>query len=773
MLSMHGVAGPGRIWHEAQMDERVARQAESAGGDALWRALQPLRSTATWLMFGAHPDDEWNGFLAWLVLGQGMRAVFACATRGDGGQNAIGPQRGADLAVLRSREMECAAREIGFGLRWLTPGGDDPICDFGFSRSASDTLARWGERRLIERMARAIREIRPNAVSPTFLDVPGQHGHHRAVTRSLAPALALAANPEWSCGLPPWQVEHAYLPAFSGGGGTYDDEVPPPPATVTVDLGVPCAVLGASWAQVGEWSRRYHASQGMGRWIEDGPRPLALHKWHGPPDRDVPLDDTPRDVAALAQHASAQRAARLIEDAAGGISAAIAGWPVRSEVTTALHRTVRALDRASEVLGEGEPARLLKRKRREAARAAAIARGMVPVLSITPNPLRPGMEAQVTAAGAAGAAVALRLPEGWRDIAGRILVPAGAATLGSMREGWDPTGGNDIVSATMSWEDAEIEVDPSTPVMIMPDKDVMVAPDQVVRRLGDPRPAVLRIDGTTPPPSWQAEPDGNARWRVRVPPGRTELGPIGAQLVPVNWPHVGTVGRVVSAAAVLLGADIVVDRAARVGVVAGETDRILAWLEQLGIDAVPLSDEALATGAFAGLTTVLVGMFAFRQRPALASARASLHAWVHDGGKLVTLYHRPADGWDPDVTPPRRIVIGAPSYRWRVTDPTAPVHVLCPESQALRAPNAISPGDWEGWVRERGLYFASDWDGAYRPLLEMADRGMAPLRGALLEAKIGRGWHLHVALALHHQLEALVPGAFRLLANLTARVTPL
>ncbi len=751
------------------MDERVRRQAENAGGDALWRALQPLRSTGTWLMFGAHPDDEWNAFLAWLVLERGMRAVFACATRGDGGQNAIGPQRGADLAVLRSREMECAAREIGFGVRWLTPGGDDPIFDFGFSRSGADTLARWGERRLVERMARAIREIRPEAVSPTFLDVPGQHGHHRAVTQSLAPALALAADPEWPSRLPPWRVEHEYLPAFSGGGGTYDDEIPPPPATVSVDLGACCEVLGASWVQIGEWSRRFHASQGMGRWIEDGPRPLALHKWRGPADRVLLLDDVSRDVGALARHPSARRAAGWIEDAADAIGVAAAAWPKRSAVAAELHRAVRALDRASEALGDGEVVRLLGRKRREAARAAAIARRVAPVLSIAPDPLRPGMEVRVTAAGAEGAVVALHVPEGWHDAAGRIRVPADVAPLGSLRDGWDPIGGNDIVSATLSWEEAEIEVDPAAPAVIAPHEEVTVAPDRVVRRLDDPRPVVLQVCAATPPAAWQAERKGDGSWRVPVPPGRTELRPIGARLVLNDWPHAGRVARVVPAGAMLLGADLAVDRGARVGLVAGETDRTLHWLEQLGIDAVALSDAALAAGALGGLTTVLVGMFAFRQRPALAAARAALHAWVHAGGKLVTLYHRPVDDWDPDTTPPRRIAIGTPSYRWRVTDPAARVRVLASEAQVLRMQNAIGPGDWEGWVRERGLYFASDWDPAYRPLLEMADPGMPPLWGGLLEGRIGRGWHVHVALALHHQFEALVPGAFRLLANLMAR----
>ena len=726
----------------------------------MWRALQPLRSTATWLMFGAHPDDEWNAFLAWLVLGRGMRAVFACATRGDGGQNAIGPQRGADLAVLRSREMECAAREIGFGVHWLTPGGDDPVRDFGFSRSGADTLARWGERRLIERMARAIRQIRPDAVSPTFLDVPGQHGHHRAVTQSLEPAMALAAHPGWLCGLPPWRVEHAYLPAFSGGGGTYDDELPPPPATVSVDLGERCEVLGATWAQIGEWSRRFHASQGMGRWIPDGDRPLLLHKWYGPADHALPLDGASHDLASLAPAAAMQAA----------IGAAIAAWPARAETAAALRTVIRALDSALALSPEGGSAHLLRRKRREAARAYAIGRDTSPVLCVSPDPLRPGMEGRLDLSGAAGAAVTVRVPEGWcTQGETRVQVPADAIPLGSLRDAWDPAGGNDILSVTLSWEEAEIELDPATPVVIAPSQSVMIEPDGLIHRLSDPRPAIIQIDGAVPPTSWRAEPHGPNAWRVDIPPGRTERPPLGARLASTDWAHVGRIARVIPATATLLGADIAIDPRARVGMVSGETDRTLDWLRQLGIDAAALGDDTLATGSFEGLTTILVGMFAFAQRPALAAARLALHAWVHAGGKLVTLYHRPTDAWDPDQTPPRRIAIGAPSYRWRVTDPAAPVRILVSDSRLMDTPNRIGPGDWDGWVRERGLYFASEWDSAYRPLLEIADPDMPALRGALLEAKIGRGTHIHVSLALHHQFESLVPGAFRLFSNMVSR----
>jgi hypothetical protein len=209
----------------------------------------------------------------------------------------------------------------------------------------------------------------------------------------------------------------------------------------------------------------------------------------------------------------------------------------------------------------------------------------------------------------------------------------------------------------------------------------------------------------------------------------------------------------------------------RVGYIGGGADHVDHWLARMGAQVEAVTDADLASDAgLARFDTIVIGIFALRFRDGLAGAMARLHAWCKAGGTLVTLYHRPWDNWDPETTAPARLQIGQPSLRWRVTDETAEVtHLVTHE--ILSTPNAITPADWEGWNKERGLYFASDWDAAYTPLLEMADPGEAPHRGALLTADIGAGRHIHCALILHHQMENLVPGAFRLMANLLARRT--
>jgi hypothetical protein len=105
----------------------------------------------------------------------------------------------------------------------------------------------------------------------------------------------------------------------------------------------------------------------------------------------------------------------------------------------------------------------------------------------------------------------------------------------------------------------------------------------------------------------------------------------------------------------------------------------------------------------------------------------------------------------------------------RITDETAAVTLRAPGDPALRAPNAIGAPDFEGWVQERGIYFAAKWDERYTPLFAFADPGEEPLEGSTIVARYGKGRFVYTGLAFFRQLPAGVPGAYRLLANLVAK----
>src|SRR5690606_19587344 len=255
--------------------------------------------------------------------------------------------------------------------------------------------------------------------------------------------------------------------------------------------------------------------------------------------------------------------------------------------------------------------------------------------------------------------------------------------------------------------------------------------------LGDDTP--LGLDA---PAGWKITQSG--RTLLLIPPtqdrpGLAEITPMiaGSPALTAShtaYPHIGTVTLYRPASLRLLTLDVALPQDTRIAYI-GSGDSVGRWLARLGFDVIQMDDIA-PDEDFGAYTTVLIGVVAFGNRPDLVAATARLHDFVGRGGHLVTLYQRPDQGWNAATTPPRYLKIGTPSLRWRVTDPQAKVTVLEPEHPLLAGPNRIGPDDFEGWDKDRGLYFAAEWDAAYQPLLAMNDAAEAPLTGSLVSGVI-------------------------------------
>jgi hypothetical protein len=189
-----------------------------------------------------------------------------------------------------------------------------------------------------------------------------------------------------------------------------------------------------------------------------------------------------------------------------------------------------------------------------------------------------------------------------------------------------------------------------------------------------------------------------------------------------------------------------------------------------------LSEIGLAGGQFeslpplAGFTTVIAGSDAFMDDRAHSAA---LIEWIASGGHFVVCAQRRTRDGSLGIRLPINLEIGRPRNAYRVSRPDAGVRILKPGHALLAAPNRIDASDWQEWVQERAVGLASSWDPTFTALVSTADPGQAPSSGALLSAIYGQGRITYVALALERQLDALVPGAFRLAANLAqpARTT--
>ncbi|MDE2655498.1 MAG: PIG-L family deacetylase [Gemmatimonadota bacterium] len=209
---------------------------------------------------------------------------------------------------------------------------------------------------------------------------------------------------------------------------------------------------------------------------------------------------------------------------------------------------------------------------------------------------------------------------------------------------------------------------------------------------------------------------------------------------------------------------VAADTGRRVGYIMGSGDAGPLALRQIGMAVEELGEDRVRAGDFSDFDVLVLGVRAFETRPDLAAANEAVLDFARAGGTVIVQYNRyefSAGGFAP-----YQVAINRPHDR--VTDENAAVTILAPESPVFAGPNSVGPADFEGWVQERGLYFLSEWDERYTPVMEMADPGEDAKRGALLVAPVGDGLYVYTGLAFFRQFPAGVPGAYRLFANLVS-----
>lgn len=233
----------------------------------------------------------------------------------------------------------------------------------------------------------------------------------------------------------------------------------------------------------------------------------------------------------------------------------------------------------------------------------------------------------------------------------------------------------------------------------------------------------------------------------------------------VDYPHIRATPQPKPAEVAISAADVKLPKLTRVGYVRGASDRVPEFLRQAGVPLELLDAHDLLEGDLGRYDAVVVGSRAYEIDPVLVRANHRLLDYAKKGGLVIVQYQQYP--FIEGKLAPFPLEIARPHDR--VTDETAAVTLLDPKSPVFHTPNEIRPDDWNGWVQERGLYFAHTWDAAYVPLLAMTDPGGEPeQKGSLLVAPLGQGHYVYTGLAFFRQLPAGVPGAYRLFANLLA-----
>lgn len=794
----------------------------------LAHALDRLAGTARVLYVAAHPDDENTRLLAWLANGRHVTAAYLSLTRGGGGQNLIGTEQGELLDVLRTEELLAARARDGAVQRFTR------MRDFGFSKSAAETLAIWDHDEALRDVVWVIRTFQPDVIITRFDERPPNHGHHTASAILAREAFTAAADAarfpdQLAHGVTPWQATRLLLNV-----PTWREE-PPPADALAVDVGGYDPRLGVGYADLAALSRSQHKSQGFGVAGERGPVIERFVPVAGTPPRGDILDDVPTgwdrfgsEGAAVARAFDAARAAldrdapeRALPDllAAQDVLAALPDAPRVRDARAALSPLIAAVAgvfvRATAaspgvVPGGAVEVQVEITQRRPAdlvLDSVAFPDAAVQRLD-APLPVNERRDVRATVQVPADAPVSMpywlatpplpgRQVVGDATLVGAPLGPPALAVTVTLRAGTRTV--PLTVPVVHAWTDP-VHGERTRAFLIMPPATVTPLRSAVLLPNGRPATAALRVRAGRDalrgevelplPAGWRAEPERAAvtlaragdettvQFTITAPSGAAPVE-IAPRLVAdgrewafrediIDYPHVPmqvvlqpTRLRLVPLALQLPPGPI--------GYVVGSGDTIAEDLAHVGLAVEPLDDAALQGGDLGRYAAIVVGIRAHNTRPALRAAHARLMQYVANGGTLVVQYqtnNRLAPLTEP--IGPHPFTIG----RDRLTDETAALTAIDPADPLLHTPNAITAADFDGWVQERGLYFASDWDPAYRTLLRGADPDEAPLDGGVLVADYGRGRFIYTGLAFFRQLPAGVPGAYRLFANLLAPRAP-
>jgi len=291
-LAVANAAAPAGATGVLDPFRRPLEPPSTGGVERVDRALAKLSTHRRLLVVGAHPDDEDTTLLALVARGLGGEAAYLSLSRGEGGQNLIGPELGPALGLIRSREL-LAAREIDGARQFFTRA-----YDFGYTRSIDETLELWPREVLLEDAVRVIRRFRPQVVVSVFPpDERAGHGQHQASGIVAGEAFRLAGDPGAfpglaAEGLAPWSPQAFYRASW------WDPEA----ATARMPTGVLEPYGGRSVLQLAMASRSLHRSQDMGMLQPIGPSEARL-AWveggGGPEGRDAfaGIDTRPAAIA--------------------------------------------------------------------------------------------------------------------------------------------------------------------------------------------------------------------------------------------------------------------------------------------------------------------------------------------------------------------------------------------------------------------------------------------------------------------------------------------
>ena len=798
-----------------------SRAAEPPTAPAILQDLRSFREMGSVLYIAAHPDDENTLLIAYLARGKNYRTAYLSLTRGDGGQNVLGPDFGEKLGVARTQEL-LAARRLDGGQQFFSRA-----MDFGFSKDYRETLRIWDKQEVLSDMVRVIREFRPDVLVTRFSPVPGgTHGHHTASTVLALEAFKLAGDPKAFSEqqLPPWQPKRI-LWNGRGGGETNAD-------VLQMEISGNDPVLGISFGELAARSRAMHKTQGFDNFRGfgggNGTRTESFQLLDGEPATNDILDGVDTTWNRVPSGAEIGKLADEIiaqfnpQDVAASVPALL---KLKSELA--------ALPATDSIVAE---------KRAQLDRILQNCLGLEIKTTIANSEVVPGEKMQLHHSAMVHSSIpvrwlGVRYPETTNEFAQPVELGAdelsfcnSTHTLPAKTPLTQPYWLREEGTPGMFRVDdpsliGRPENPPAFPVeqifevggqtLVIPDEPMQVltnsANKEIRRKLdvippvslkfasgvelfspGKSHPVEVEILAARANSAGTLQLEAPAGWKISPAQQSFNLAAIADRqkfIFTVTAPEKSTTAKIIASAEsggvryhnareeisyphiprqllqpVASTKAVSLDLAIRgrtVGYLPGAGDSLAENLKQMGYAVKILDDADLTPENLRDLDAIVIGVRAFNVRTNLAQELPALFYYVENGGTVVAQYNRP-DGLKTDKIAPFDLHLSGE----RVTDETATMTFLAPDHPVLNTPNKITPADFDGWIQERGIYFPNQWDEHFTPILACNDPGEPPLKGELLVAQYGKGYFVYTSLVFFRELPAGVPGAYRLFANL-------
>jgi LmbE family N-acetylglucosaminyl deacetylase len=798
---------------------------EAMSSGEIQLALQKLNVLGRVLYVAAHPDDENTNLMALWANGSLYETAYLSVTRGDGGQNLIGPELRERLGVIRTEEL-IAARRLDHAQQFFSRA-----VDFGFSKTAEETLRIWDHDKILSDVVWVIRKFRPDVVVTRFSPEDHlTHGHHTASSILAEEAFAAASDPnrfpEQLAFVKPWRPTRLVWNTspffFSNRNLPFD-----PTGLTIMEAGGYNPLLGKAYTEIAAASLSMHKSQGVGSPPRRGVRKEYFKLLEGEPMTSALFDGVDTSWSRVLNSGPiATRIRQIIVNFRPADPAA----------------SVPELLKLRQTMSEIKDNSWIPEKKAELDEIIAACLGLHVEASTTNETVTPGQTVTIKLEAINRCDIPVTLQEARCSLTGDSMkidaafppnelvtkdlsctIPENTpysqpywlrkpGTLGTFAVddqqliGLAENPPNLPVEIVLQVNGQELRytldgkyrtVDPVAgelrrPLVIAPPVFTDFANGVLMFATNQKKSVPVRVIASTGPVKGQLKLTAPNGWQVDPAAVQIDLKGANAEAVaaftvkPPDQDSEGTLraiasidgreysfGRVrisyphIGVHTLMPTAEVKVVRADirkkgdRIGYIPGAGDDVPESLQQIGYAVKMLSNADITAKNLAQFSAVVLGIRAYNTNDRISTWLPELFAYVKNGGVAIAQYNTLAE-LKTEQLGPYPLEIS----RDRVTDENAEVRILAPNHPLMTTPNKITSKDFEGWVQERGLYFPKKWDPAWTAILSSNDPKEKPLDGGLLVAKLGKGYFIYTSYSWFRQLPAGVPGVYRLFANM-------